>query len=837
MASTFRRGGRGIPSGTAEQRAYYGASRTPSGTPRDGRGQGRGRASRGSSVIQKPGEGGAAAFRAAQERRRAESIKKFGTRSVEYRLAAEKLADPTRRGLVSPEVATAIRAAEKAEAIKKRQETETLQEARARMGLRDIEELRGVPSRPRQDILRRQELARQKIRLEAVRPTDIMEKVARQKAIEEKIPIRVTKPIPRPEPTAKVFVGTDIDVEPRFKEVPISKLPLGYARPEPSLISPTEITRVQELRQKAIRKLTPPIYQLGAGVVAVPVGIVKDPIGAIKSMVSPKAWMETGKEIFGGLRAGRPRTMGNVVGMVLTAKAISKLGGKLSGLRKGDVIVEARPKTIAVQRGGVTYHLTETQVSAIKRGLIRDIKKTGTIRIGGKTIKVDKPIRITELTPQELIDIIATQGDKYVSKFKYESIFGGKTTRGVGGELAVKLPKRRYAGISVIKELKKPKEVVTKFFGKTTKPKEIPMRVTPAGRVLSPSLFYRTSALAREISKQRKIAGIKGEVLFFRDTTRPITKIVSKRLKLKEARPFVAPEVIEKITKEVAFPKPAYPKGVRVSATGLVIGREGIEELTKMRKPELVTFIPEEVPIYKPREEFIEGIGVGQVELIKQQIKQTTSTIQQQKQQLKQIPKEAVMLKQAAQQKLALLQQQKVLQREAQKQALKQLQQLKQVQAQITPTMITPTITPAVPFPFITTSKPKVLISAIKKIKKKVKGFDLFVKSEGAFKFLGTFPKAKAKKLGAKIVRETLSAQFKLLPSKKLVKPSLEYFEPSPEIFREFRIVKGKKIKTPLQFIQRRGKRLSSRKEVSEIQRARNNANLFGTSRSRLKWF
>ena len=86
---------------------------------------------------------------------------------------------------------------------------------------------------------------------------------------------------------------------------------------------------------------------------------------------------------------------------------------------------------------------------------------------------------------------------------------------------------------------------------------------------------------------------------------------------------------------------------------------------------------------------------------------------------------------------------------------------------------------------------------------------------------MGTFGEAEAKRRGAKIVKETLSATFLLAPSKKMVKPSLEYFEPSPEIFREFKIRKGVAIKTPLQFIQRRGKRLSSKLEVKAIQRAK----------------
>ena len=138
-----------------------------------------------------------------------------------------------------------------------------------------------------------------------------------------------------------------------------------------------------------------------------------------------------------------------------------------------------------------------------------------------------------------------------------------------------------------------------------------------------------------------------------------------------------------------------------------------LRKLDKLREPELITFIPEEVPVFKPLEQFISGVGVSQVELIKTKLKQTSSTIQKTKQELKQIPQTAVVEIQAVKSRLASLQQQATLQRQAQRQAqqqlLKQAQQLKQSQLQAQAQIITPIISPKIPFPFISKPTPSLI--------------------------------------------------------------------------------------------------------------------------------
>jgi hypothetical protein len=164
-----------------------------------------------------------------------------------------------------------------------------------------------------------------------------------------------------------------------------------------------------------------------------------------------------------------------------------------------------------------------------------------------------------------------------------------------------------------------------------------------------------------------------------------------------------------------------------------------------------------------------------------------------------------------------------------QKERIKQKEKIKQLEK------LKPKIK-KVPFK-IELPKSTTLKKALKKIKK-TQAFELFIKTKGKYKKVGEFGKAKAISLGTKIMIETLAATFKIKPLKKLIEEKpLRLRLPSIEEFRTYKIRKGKKIPLEFEWIQRRGKRLSSRKEVSEIQRARNNANFFGTSRSRLKWF
>jgi len=103
------------------------------------------------------------------------------------------------------------------------------------------------------------------------------------------------------------------------------------------------------------------------------------------------------------------------------------------------------------------------------------------------------------------------------------------------------------------------------------------------------------------------------------------------------------------------------------------------------------------------------------------------------------------------------------------------------------------------------------------------KGFGVFVKRKGKFERLeGVFGKETALDIGTRVVKETLAATFLIKPvAGKPIKAPTGEFRRAEKEFREFVIRKGQKIPTPLQFVQKRGTRLGTRKEVKAIQTAK----------------
>ena len=106
-----------------------------------------------------------------------------------------------------------------------------------------------------------------------------------------------------------------------------------------------------------------------------------------------------------------------------------------------------------------------------------------------------------------------------------------------------------------------------------------------------------------------------------------------------------------------------------------------------------------------------------------------------------------------------------------------------------------------------------------------VQGFEVYVKRKGKWVKVKEkpLPKYQAVKLGAKITRTSLAASFKVRESKKKIPYERGEFEPSPMIFRSYKIVKGRRVPLTDEYIQRRGKRLGTRTEVREIQMTRRN--------------
>jgi len=106
-------------------------------------------------------------------------------------------------------------------------------------------------------------------------------------------------------------------------------------------------------------------------------------------------------------------------------------------------------------------------------------------------------------------------------------------------------------------------------------------------------------------------------------------------------------------------------------------------------------------------------------------------------------------------------------------------------------------------------------------VKKGVTGYQTFVRRFGKFKVLsGISTRAEAIRRGESVARSTLAATFKIKPVATLVSGTETEYIPS-RAFRGYRIVKGTKIATPNQFIQRSKFRLSSSQERRDIQAAR----------------
>ena len=139
------------------------------------------------------------------------------------------------------------------------------------------------------------------------------------------------------------------------------------------------------------------------------------------------------------------------------------------------------------------------------------------------------------------------------------------------------------------------------------------------------------------------------------------------------------------------------------------------------------------------------------------------------------------------------------------------------------PSPISPFTPP--PSPFLAPPRPSPAVRRILKKVKETPGFELFVKRRGKFlKVPGLFPKGKALQKGALITRGTLAATFKVVKTKKFVAAPEFGFTPSPKVFRQFKIVKGKRVPLKDIFIQRAKFRLGTEGEIGEIMGAKRRA-------------
>lgn len=106
--------------------------------------------------------------------------------------------------------------------------------------------------------------------------------------------------------------------------------------------------------------------------------------------------------------------------------------------------------------------------------------------------------------------------------------------------------------------------------------------------------------------------------------------------------------------------------------------------------------------------------------------------------------------------------------------------------------------------------------------KRGVQGYRPFVIKGGKKVYLSTaLPKGSALRRAETEAKKTLRATFGVEKTAKIVKGSDINYTPNKNLFRDYRIKGGKKLKLENTFIQRKGKRLAFKGETAEIQRAR----------------
>lgn len=121
----------------------------------------------------------------------------------------------------------------------------------------------------------------------------------------------------------------------------------------------------------------------------------------------------------------------------------------------------------------------------------------------------------------------------------------------------------------------------------------------------------------------------------------------------------------------------------------------------------------------------------------------------------------------------------------------------------------------------LSSEKYKFLNNLNKNNDKITQGYVTLIKRYGRYTPLkGLREKGLALEYGELVAKKTLAASFKVVKADKLINAKATTYKPD-RLFRGYRIKEGKKLKLNDEFIQRLGKRLSSRYEVRAIQAAR----------------
>jgi len=377
------------------------------------------------------------------------------------------------------------------------------------------------------------------------------------------------------------------------------------------------------------------------------------------------------------------------------------------------------------------------------------------------------------------------------------------TVKGIGLRL---IGKRRFgiAGGADIKKLPKPfpKLVKKTPFKKTFVKEKVPI-IKPTVKKLKDKFgrFRESRLVTRDKTRGAKAPKLEAQ------------RLIPRRIPRKPSKDFFPqPEILR-------FPTAAPAIALAISKPTTAFGRSRLVTTTSLGIKSTVTLIP----------------SIKTLSALRLRINQ----LQKNRQELLQIPRtEQTPLTQSRTSQL-----QKIIQ--LQKFKLAQLQRLRQLQKTVTARPVTP-ITPLIPFiPLIPPTK-KVIKKKkllVEPFEPKERGYNAFVKSKGKFIRANINPltKKKARDLGAFITDQSLAATFKIVKSKKnakkpKVKFPLNYFSSTKIKFRS-PIRKGKKVPVKNLFIEKRGRRLDTLREVQKIKAARLIANLKKKAQRRIKPF
>ena len=242
--------------------------------------------------------------------------------------------------------------------------------------------------------------------------------------------------------------------------------------------------------------------------------IPKSIVAGTTGKLAAESIVGTVESVGATIKAPTPRGLGQLAGLAaipLVIKGVGRIGTRITGKvgeRIGRVDISmGDARTIAYREAGRIRYGTEADVTLIKKGLIRDKTFEGKVRVKGavEEFKLDKPISVKT---RGVADVLATEGRKTLSEFKFESEVAGKKITGKGFELGVEIGEGKIAAVSAIEVGKKAYPPI-KSISMISRVTDVPMRVTARGVLLPKSKAFEIYGLAARTASPRSLDGLR----------------------------------------------------------------------------------------------------------------------------------------------------------------------------------------------------------------------------------------------------------------------------------------------------------------------------------------